>query len=89
MQDSRKSLAIGSPSVPLLQTVRPATDFTIEAIMGRHNADNDRPSPQLGTTADCIRADGSPHNSAKGNQYFTIWWFDCLLFLISSNVESL
>jgi hypothetical protein len=72
MQDSRKSLAIGSPSVPLLQTVRPATDFTIEAIMGRHNADNDRPSPQLGTTADCIRADGSPHNSAKGNQYFTI-----------------
>ncbi|XP_054165227.1 putative uncharacterized protein DDB_G0283223 [Oppia nitens] len=59
MQDSRKLLAaIGLPSVgqfglqTTTTTTRPATDFTIEAIMGRTAADSDRPSPQLAVTAE-------------------------------------
>ncbi|CAG2160118.1 unnamed protein product [Oppiella nova] len=67
MQDSRKPVAIGAATVPLPSTARPATDFTIDAIMGRR-ADTDRPSPRLGVTADCVGSDDSSHHSAKALQ---------------------
>ena len=60
MQNTRKQMTISPPSVPL-QT-RPATDFSIEAIMGR-STDQDRPSPQMATTAECA---GAGTDSPKG-----------------------
>jgi T-box protein 20 len=61
MQDPRKSLSIGQPTIP--SQTRPSTDFSIEAIMGR-NAESDRPSPQLATTAESAT---SPQSSSKGS----------------------
>jgi hypothetical protein len=66
MQDPRKSLSIGQPTIP--SQTRPSTDFSIEAIMGR-NAESDRPSPQLATTAESAT---SPQSSSKGNSILSI-----------------
>ena len=44
-------------------TTRSSTDFSIEAIMGRSNSDSDRPSPQLGSTAETT----SSLKHTKGN----------------------
>jgi len=67
MQDPRKS--VGQPTIPL-QT-RPATDFSIEAIMGR-NAESDRPSPQLATTAESATSTSPSQASSKGNSILSM-----------------
>lgn len=67
MQDPRKSLPIGQPTIP--SQSRPATDFSIEAIIGR-NAEPDRPSPQLASTAESATSPQSA--SSKGNSILSM-----------------
>lgn len=70
MQDHRQKAASAAAAVvgaPALLQTRPATDFSIEAIMGRNHSiepeHNSRPSPQLASTAE---NSPSPETSAKG-----------------------
>ncbi|RWS17851.1 t-box transcription factor tbx20-like protein [Dinothrombium tinctorium] len=74
-----KSCSSSSVAGPSVQS-RPATDFSIEAIMGRSN-ETERPSPKIASTAECPQSPKCSGSQMAGNRLLSATQFSAFASL--------